>query len=74
MLTYSAKRDVRERMWRGFTARCADGDYDNGPVIAEMVALRAESARLLGFASFADYKLADSMAARPETKSWPAVS
>ncbi|TVV74055.1 M3 family metallopeptidase [Sphingomonas solaris] len=66
VLTFAARRDVRERMWRGFTGRC-DGDaQDNNPLIAEIVALRTESARLLGYATFADYKLDDSMAARPE--------
>ena len=66
VLTYAARRDVRERMWRGFTERCSGGTHDNGPLIAEIVALRAESARLLGYATFADYKLDDSMAARPD--------
>ncbi len=66
VLTYSARRDVRERMWRGFTERCSGGAHDNRPLIAEIVALRGESARLLGYATYADYKLDDSMAARPE--------
>ncbi|WP_156678389.1 M3 family metallopeptidase [Sphingomonas profundi] len=66
VLTYSARRDLRERMWRGFTGRCSGGEHDNGPLIAEIVALRAESARLLGYATYADYKLDDSMAARPD--------
>lgn len=66
VLTYAARRDVRERMWRGFTGRCQTGAHDNLPLIAEIVALRAESAWLLGFASYADYKLDDSMAARPD--------
>ncbi|MET0270653.1 MAG: M3 family metallopeptidase [Sphingomonas sp.] len=66
VLTFAARRDVRERMWRGFTGRC-DGDaHDNGAIIAEIVALRAESAALLGYPTYADYKLEDSMAARPE--------
>ncbi|MDB5662971.1 MAG: peptidyl-dipeptidase Dcp, partial [Sphingomonas bacterium] len=65
LLTYSARRDLREAVWRGFTTRC-DGDaFDNVPLIAEIVALRLESARLLGFDSYADYKLADSMAKTP---------
>jgi peptidyl-dipeptidase Dcp len=64
-LTFSARRDLRERIWRGFTQRCDGGEHDNIPLIAEIVALRQESARLLGYASYADYKLDDSMAATP---------
>ena len=66
VMTYAARRDVRERMWRGFTGRCYGGEHDNTALIVEIVGLRAESARLLGYATFADYKLADSMAARPD--------
>ncbi len=65
-LTYSTQRDRRETLWRGFVGRCDGGDFDNNPLIAEIVALRLESARLLGYASFADYKLADSMARTPD--------
>lgn len=66
VLTFAEDRDLRQAMWRAFTGRC-DGDaHDNNPLIAEIVALRLESARLLGFDSFADYKLADSMAATPD--------
>jgi peptidyl-dipeptidase Dcp len=60
------RRDLREQIWRGFTSRC-DGDaFDNNPLIAEIAALRQESAVLLGFATYADYKLADSMARTPD--------
>jgi len=61
-LQFSARRDLRERVWRAFVARGAGA---NGPVMAETVALRAETAALLGYATFADYKLADTMAAAP---------
>jgi peptidyl-dipeptidase Dcp len=66
VLSFADRRDVRERMWRGFTGRCYGGEHDNGPLIVEIVALRAERAQLLGYANFAEYKLADSMAARPD--------
>src|SRR5712664_177175 len=47
---------------------CGDGAgaTDNKAIIAEMVALRAERARLLGYPSFADYRLDDTMAKTPE--------
>jgi peptidyl-dipeptidase Dcp len=52
---------LRETVFRAFT----DRGKDNGPVIAEMVALRAEKAELLGYDSFAAFKLDDSMAKTP---------
>lgn len=65
VLTFSSRRDVRERMWRAFTARCDGGEHDNNPQIAQIVALRQERAVLLGYASYADGKLEDSMAKTP---------
>lgn len=65
-LGFSARRDLRERLWRAFTSRCTSGPHDNGPVIAEILALRDESAALLGYADYASYKLIDSMAATPD--------
>ena len=65
-LTYSERRDLREAVWRGFTGRCDGGAFDNNPLIAEIATLRLESARLLGFATYADFKLADSMARTPD--------
>src|SRR5690606_884556 len=43
-----------------------DGDRDNRPVITEMVHLRAERAGLLGYPSFAHFRLDDTMAKTPE--------
>ena len=63
-LQFSARRDLREQVWRAFVNRGA-GARDNGPVMAETLALRAEMARLLGYETFADYKLADTMAKTP---------
>jgi peptidyl-dipeptidase Dcp len=64
-LTFSERRDLRERIWRAFTSRCDGGKHDNGLIIAEIVALREERAALLGYPSYADYKLEDSMAKTP---------
>lgn len=62
-LTFSARRDLRERAYKAWTERGGHaGPRDNGPLIRELAALRAEQARLLGYASYADYKLDDSMA------------
>jgi peptidyl-dipeptidase Dcp len=67
VLHFASDRGVREKVWRAFTRRGGHGNAnDNGKVIAETVALRAEMARLLGYESYAQYKLADSMAKTPE--------
>ena len=63
-LQFAARRDLREQVWRAFVNRGA-GARDNGPVMAETLALRSEMAGLLGYPSFADYKLADTMAKTP---------
>lgn len=66
-LQYSARRDLREQAFRAWAARGEGGGAtDNRAIIAEMVALRAERAKLLGYDSFAHFKLADSMARTPE--------
>lgn len=66
-LQYSARRDLREQAFRAWTGRGeSGGETDNRAIIAEMVALRAERAKLLGYNSFAHFRLADSMAGTPE--------
>ncbi|MFC7399909.1 M3 family metallopeptidase [Chelatococcus sp. GCM10030263] len=65
-LQFSARRDLREKVFKAWVARGEAGETDNRALIAEMVALRAERARLLGFPSFAHFRLDDSMAKAPE--------
>lgn len=66
ILHFARDRGVREKVWRAFVKRGANGNAnDNRKIIAETVELRAELAQLLGYASYADYKLADSMAKTP---------
>ena len=65
-LSFSDRRDLREKVWRAFIGRCDGGEHDNWPIIAEIVALRHERALLLGHATFAAEKLEDSMARTPE--------
>lgn len=66
ILHFATDRGVREKVWRAFVTRGANGNKnDNSKLIEEIVALRAEQARLLGYPSYADYKLADSMAGTP---------
>ena len=66
-LQFSARRDLREKAFRAWIARGDNGGKtDNKPVIAELTALRDERARLLGYPSFAHYKLDDTMAKTPD--------
>jgi peptidyl-dipeptidase Dcp len=66
-LQFSTRRDLREKMFRAWIARGDSGGVtDNKAIIAEMLALRAECARLLGYPTFAHYRLDDAMARTPE--------
>ncbi len=66
-LTFSARRDLRETAYRAWTARGANGgDTDNRAIAAEILQLREERARLLGYDSFAAYKLEPEMAGTPD--------
>jgi peptidyl-dipeptidase Dcp len=66
-LTYSERRDLREEVWRTYYSRGDNGDAkDNNKTIAEILALRAERARLLGFETYAHWSLEDTMAKTPE--------
>src|SRR3954467_11928062 len=66
-LQFSSRRDLREKAFRAWIARGANGGKtDNKAIIAEVLKLRAERARLLGYDSFAQYRLADAMAKTPQ--------
>ena len=65
-LQFSPRRDLRERAYRAWTSRGMNGGAtDNRALAAETLALRAERADLLGYDSFADYKLETEMAGTP---------
>ncbi|HET9714575.1 MAG TPA: M3 family metallopeptidase [Pseudolabrys sp.] len=65
-LQFSGRRDLREKVFQAWISRGENGGTtDNRALIAEMVSLRAERAKLLGFTSFADYRLDDQMAKTP---------
>jgi peptidyl-dipeptidase Dcp len=66
-LTFSTRRELREQAFTAWSKRGENGaETDNRAIVAEMVSLRAEKAKLLGFATFAHFKLDDSMAKTPE--------
>ncbi|AXK83092.1 M3 family peptidase [Pseudolabrys taiwanensis] len=65
-LQFSSRRDLREKVFEAWIKRGENGGAtDNRATIAETVKLRAERAKLLGFATFADYRLDDQMAKTP---------
>src|ERR1700720_278874 len=66
-LQTSGRRDLREKVFKAFTARGDNSNAnDNNEIIVEILKLREESAKLLGFPTFAAYRLEDSMAKTPE--------
>ena len=80
-LTYSARRDLREKVWRTFYSRGDNGDaHDNNAVIKKILKLRAERAKLLGFPTHAHWRLENSMAKTPDAamalmeRVWPAAT
>lgn len=66
-LQFSTRRDLREKAYAAWISRGENGGaHDNQAIVAEMVGLRAERARLLGYPTFAHYKLDNTMAKSPE--------
>ncbi|HMQ03335.1 MAG TPA: M3 family metallopeptidase [Pyrinomonadaceae bacterium] len=79
-LTYSEDRDLREKVWRMFVNRGDNGDArDNNANITEILQLRAERAKLLGYPTHAHWRLENAMAKTPENAMnlmesvWPAA-
>ena len=65
-MKFSARRGLREKLWRAYGSRCLGGLHDNTGNIHRITALRAEKARLLGYPSYAHYALEERMARTPE--------
>lgn len=79
-LSASSRRDLREKVWKAFKNRGDNGGAnDTNATIAKIVKLRAERAALLGYASHAHWRMADTMAVDPKKaqdlmmKVWPAA-
>ena len=62
VLTYADDRKLRETLYRANVTRASSGEWDNRPVIRDVLALRQEKAKLLGFPHFADLAIDDRMA------------
>jgi peptidyl-dipeptidase Dcp len=66
-LTYSDRRDLREKVWRMFIMRGDNGgEHDNNAAISQILQLRAERAKLLGYQTHAHWRLENAMAKTPE--------
>src|SRR5213079_2819281 len=66
-LTYSDRRDLREKVWRMFIMRGDNGgEHDNNATISQILQLRAERAKLLGYQTHAHWRLENAMAKTPE--------
>jgi peptidyl-dipeptidase Dcp len=66
-LTYSSRRDLREKVWKAFKNRGDNGNQnDTNATVAKILPLRAEKAHLLGYPNYAAWKLSNTMAATPE--------
>ncbi len=80
VLTFADDRAVREKVWRAFVNRGDNGDAnDTNQTIAEILKLRADRAKLLGFNTHADFRMQDTMAKTPARaedlmmRVWPAA-
>ena len=79
-LTYSTNRSIREIVWKNYYSRGDNGDeFDNNQIIAEILRLRKERVGLLGHENYAQWRLQDRMAKKPENAMalmeavWPAA-
>jgi len=71
VITYADDRNLRAELYTAYTTRASDqgphaGQWDNSTLMDEILALRHESAQLLGFETYADYSLETKMASSPE--------
>jgi peptidyl-dipeptidase Dcp len=65
-LTFSDERDLREKVWRSYYSRGDNGDeHDNNAIIPEILRLRHERVRLLGYDNYAQWRLENRMAKEP---------
>ncbi|OGT19544.1 MAG: oligopeptidase A [Gammaproteobacteria bacterium RBG_16_57_12] len=71
VISYADDRALRQEMYTAYVTRASDegphaGRWDNGPVMAQILARRHEAAQLLGFDSYAEYSLSTKMATSPD--------
>lgn len=71
VITYADNRELRREIYEAFATRASDqgphaGQWDNSAVMTEILTLREELAKLLGFGNYAEYSLATKMADTPD--------
>ena len=69
LMQYADNRALRERLYRAYATRASEtgkADFDNTPLMTQILKLRAEEAQMLGFANFAELSLATKMATSPQ--------
>lgn len=66
VVTYAEDRSLREEIWRAFTSRGSTKNHDNRPLILEIVRLRDERAKLLGYRTHSQFMAENEMAGTPE--------
>lgn len=62
----SSRRDLREKMWKIYSSRNTQGEYNNVEILKEIANTRLELAKLLGYNDYASYKLQRTMAKNPQ--------
>ena len=66
VLAVLENRELRKKVWEASAYRGTTGETDNRPLVARLTQIRAEKAKLLGFETWADYQLGQSMAQKPQ--------
>ncbi len=69
LMQYADNRALRERMYRAYVTRASESEnseFNNTPLMAQILKLRAEEAQMLGFANYAELSLASKMATTPQ--------
>ncbi len=61
-MKYGKNRELREKLYRAFVSRAAEGDWDNNPLIERILELRREQSEILGYRTYAEVSLARKMA------------
>lgn len=66
-MQYSENRALKEKVWRAYNTRAIGGEFDNQPVVKEIIGLRIKAANIMGYKTYADMALRDRMAKNAET-------
>ncbi len=66
-MKYSARRDLRQKMWMAYNTRATEGENSNIDFCRQIAELRLKIANILGYETYADYALEERMAKNPQT-------